>query len=909
MRPTKLILSAFGPYAKETELPLNELGEKGLYLITGDTGAGKTTIFDAILYALYGKMSGERRDVKNIRSTYADEKTKTFVKLWFELSGQNYYIERSLRISKSDVIQQDAELTMPDGTIIAKSTQVTAKVTALMGIDCDQFTQIAMIAQDGFLKILNADTKDRVSLFQQLFHTGNYKKLADALENKRSEYNETLRLQKDRIRTALSGVIDISSLQDRDILAEEKEILSSLKEESETLKEKIKEKEEELQKIRKETGEAQTKIGELQQLQQVFKNKETAEKEYALSLERLRTAEAQKEKMDKEKREELLEEKKVQLRKAEESLEKYRKRDILLKDERDILESIEKKQKEMTAAENELEKEKQNYELLKKEKENYLDLENEREQFREFRNIVEDKTNHLNNLGETVKNRMNAEKKTKEKQKELNTQVEVWKKKNALSLEMEERFYRGQAGILARTLEEGKPCPVCGSVHHPAPAKHSFEIPQESDVRSVRQEADKSREAMEKINSALTVLKHEASRFFSEEKEIWEQLNDRNYSDYSACKEDVLTLQNKSNAWQKQLNEKSSKLAALEKQLPLKEQYISKLRDDLKNRSVDIAKAEGNLKVKQTELSAVNENLQYGDYKEAYAAYVRMKGLCDAEAKTIQQIKENLIQAENQNNAAKSKAEAYQTAAAGKNPETVAAEMEQVQYRLSENAAKETLHTKERNEMHQRMIRLKEAVKEAEKQYREAEKSQTILDAVKPLADTASGKIVGMDKLTLEEYVQMSYFDSIISYANRRYRQMSGGQYELVRGAPKGKRSHSALDLDVKDHYNNTVRPVSSLSGGESFLASLALALGLSDETQEHAGVMIDTMFIDEGFGTLDASALDDAVSALNNISEGNRLIGIISHVEQLNERIACKIVVSKDLNSDGGSTARIVID
>lgn len=914
MRPRKLIISAFGPYAGKITLDLDQLGSGGLYLISGNTGAGKTTIFDAITFALYGEASGENRESSMFRSKYALPETPTEVELYFSYGGKDYYIKRNpeyerpkTRGTGTTVEKANAELHYPDGRIITKLRDVNNAVIDIMCIDKDQFTQIAMIAQGDFLKLLLATTSDRKKIFQKLFKTQNYYTLQERLKSESSKLNKEYESISASIDQYISGIIcdENNELYPQIVLAKNKEIPF---EDMTGLIDKLVKSDEEL------CGEFEEKLE---------KNEKRAE-EITKLITKAKTLEAAK----------------TALEKAEKSLEAA----VILKDE------LSKKLKDAEDAKPEINEIIKKIAVIDSELAEYDELDSAKTECKKLNKSIESNTKTLKSKQTSLENSIvltdsletelrslentGAEKArfkaakdaADEKMKSLLALENENKKYNELIKELREAqadyidksnkakklkdeydcanraYLDAQAGILAETLSDDVPCPVCGSLSHPSPAKRSDSAPTKQQLerkkklseQAQKDESDAS-SAAGKINGAI------------EEKEA--QIS--SLSEKLLC---GMTIENAKKGVRSEITEINNALAKIKKDEERKDEITSAIPAEKKNAEIlnkDIDALKQSVTENSTKLSSLEsridqlqQKLQYDDKKTASEAKTALNTRKASLEKAIEDAAADYGSCKNNIASLESRIETNKNILAqGEETDTSSAEKEQQELKLEKN----TLQNMQKA-VHARMTSNKSARNNIELRSNEIKTVEERLIWVKSLSDTANGNISGKEKIMLETYIQMTYFDRIIRRANTRFMVMSSGQYELKRRRESGNnKAQSGLELDVIDHYNGTERSVKTLSGGESFKASLSLALGLSDEIQSSAGgIRLDSMFVDEGFGSLDDESLEQAVKALASLSDSNRLVGIISHVGDLKNRIDKQIIVHKDRS--GGSRAEIQI-
>ena len=1237
MKPEKLIISAFGPYAAETEVDFTKLGDGGLYLITGDTGAGKTTIFDAITFALFGEASGAVREAGMFQSKYAKAGTPTFVELTFLSHGKRYRVRRNPEYVRPKERGQGvttqtarAELYFYDGRQpVTKTGEVTRAVEQILGFNYGQFTQIAMIAQGDFQKLLLADTAERGKIFRQLFHTELFSDLQNRLREEKNacdaEYREIRRsiaqsldgadcsgepdleerlseLRKVKFEGQVEAGLELlKALTDRgsgrlkNLDARLEKLDGQIREQAaylekvrqngkrrKELEERKKEREQflpvlqaaagaweeakssgdavpELDRMIQECTEWERQYGGLEQDQSRLAGLDRRREEEAGGLERLLKRQAE---LDQE----LLAEKREirSLSEADGERERLLGRQTGLQNRRNGLEgkfSQWKEVREQLAGNRErlsrlLEQEAGERERKGVLEQSLLEMEgaeareqamvHEAERCTEQRRKLdlldrgirdgkerlrraEDSWKQAGGQWKAAQADQSALKETGRRLHETELSLAAWKQEELRLTErlasvkqfygrmerldamfqeleraqkeyeqaaavhgrvqaelgiMEQLFYDAQAGLLARNLTEGEKCPVCGSVHHPEPARLLTGAPEKSELDRKKKEADRGRQAMieasaaamqgglrlreeeeslraeagellgmaiscedrgwrtffqsraaaeiktaetaldagkeqagamiqlleqksrveqentrletripelqkaeERAREAVTAaetalsgLRDQRKSFLEElglpdDGEAFEELSRRcrektdallkareETARYRRLREERLELQKRLEAVQRELAEKQQeesagmgRLEALEDQiqaeleLPGTEAGLKSgkaMENELEELDAALSKIQAELEVNRKKLlrreqlekaAEETERLSEDCQKQAGDKRLLLARMDAERAGLLGSIEEKkavlgaLTREENRRReeAAREKKRAVseQTAEAERAylecmqkdaglREAITALEGQTDPMVTESEADaaEALGQKERER--------EEAREERTRQYAEYENNRRIYDAVlksrdamvkaerryiwvKALSDTANGNLVQKHKIELETYVQMAYFDRILRKANVRLMTMTGGQYELVRKKEQDTRQGKVgLDLNVTDHYNGSQRSVKTLSGGESFMASLSLALGLSDEIQARAGgIQLDAMFVDEGFGSLDEEALNQAVKVLNGLAGGNRMVGIISHVAELKERIDRKIVVKKDRTGGGGGS------
>lgn len=934
MRPIKLVLSAFGPYASKVELDLSKLGENGVYLITGDTGAGKTTIFDAITFALFGKPSGDIRDVKTLRSEYVNEEIETYVELDFIYHDEEYHIYRRpeytyTHAQKNGEVKQrskatDAYLILPNGDRIVKPTEVTKQVEQLLGMKRDQFRQIAMIAQGSFLEILNADTKERGRLFEKVFMTSKYSVLMDRLNQMAKESSIALNDAKLRLQQIISDIRVPEILQEQyeqtletfamndiqpvyDLLDN---IIIGAKKGIENLQKQKEQVQKQLRKSRKEETEKTKQLQDLLSLEKLLKEKPVKEEKANLYTERLKTdGEKYRIQIDALKKEQAqiehelpeyagltkLTAKLAEIKKQGSSVLKDLETKTSLKKQLD--EDITLKQKEaqiLTDSELSLNK------LFIKEEE----IEKKISAFYHASMIQSNYQNAVDNL----------KKKTQFLQESTDRKAMLQKQYDDAQLS----YFANQAGLLASRLIKGEPCPVCGSIEHPRPASYSDQLVTQEEINQYKKKADQvekeyqvASKACVDANLKMSTLQNELELVL---KSVTEQTiplgNVKTFIDEHTVQ--LKKEQKEISTRIKQLQQQSKRYQELLKMIPKLQQKLTALAEEVSQSEIT-----------QTKLSVEHEQIQKQvqetTAKLKYSSETEAKNCVAILAKQILEYQQQIDQLTNESKLAMDEL-VYVSAQIDMLKEKVEPSIDEIPLQKNQlgllQAEIENLQVQQEEilkSIHDTQMYESDAQDTKKKIKSESDTYQTKLSrysSLRELADVAMGNgRSSKEKITLQEYVQIAYLDRMIHKANERYLSMSNQQYQLVRSAgTKDKRSHEALDLDVIDFSNGSIRPVSSLSGGESFIASLALALGMSDEIQSQAGgIQIDTMFIDEGFGTLDRDSLNNAIQTLMKLSGENRLVGIISHVKELKERIHKGIIVTKDLHGSHGSAAKVI--
>lgn len=913
MRPLKLTISAFGPYAGEEVVEFEKLGDKGLYLIAGDTGAGKTTIFDAITFVLYGEASGSNRESGMFRSKYAMPDTPTFVAMEFMYQNKIYRIKRNPdydRPSKrgSGMTRQNADaiLEFPDSRQpITKSKEVTKAITTLIGLDYNQFTQIAMIAQGDFMKLLLAKTEDRSRIFRQIFHTEPYKIFQEKLKEESKKLHDRYDDERKSIDQYLSGVqcdkdnvlgLELKKIKQIDTecsISETLEIIHKIIEEDKgKLKganNKIKELDEKISEVDKKTGKAQSDADAGKQREEATKQLEIA---------------------------------KPQLEQLKKELELQNAREL----ERKELEYKIKAEKEKASDYDKLTQFNEEYnrqtEQLKAYEEKHQQMEEKINQLTDNLNLNKDKRSALKDADtalikiETVLNRCRQEKEALEDLKEQTERYHVetenlkyiqkeysgantqWAKEQEIYILSEKNFLDQQAGILAQKLEEGKPCPVCGSLMHPKPADIIGKAPTKEELDAAKNKVLSLETRVKKLSEKAGLKQGEVIALKNAVEDTFLKLMDEDdVSDMEHVinerleEKDKVLKQFKCDFEKAKVTAKEKK--QLEAEIPVLEEQINmekQKRDDLAGK---ISDARIRNKEIFARLESLQENLSFKTKTEAQNFVTKLEKEFSLMEQQLMQAKKRYENCERIIQEAETKIRTISEQL--NNSENF--DLDKLREERKCLSEEKERCTTESNSINVRVDANTKVVQLVKTRYSELIKVEKQWMWTKALSNTANGNISGKPKIMLETYIQMNYFDRIINRANIRFMTMTNGQYELKRmESADNQRSQSGLELNVIDHYNGSERNVRTLSGGESFKASLSLALGLSDEIHSASGgIKLDTLFVDEGFGSLDEESLSQAMKALNTITEGNRLVGIISHVSEIKNRIDRKVIVTKD--------------
>ncbi|MCH5194746.1 MAG: SMC family ATPase [Oscillospiraceae bacterium] len=943
MRPIKLVMSAFCSYPGVEELDMEQLGTKGLYLITGAAGAGKTVIFDAITYALYGKPSGKNRNDSELRSFYADPDTPTFVELTFSYAGKTYKVKRGPAYERptnkgSGTTKKSAFalLEFSDGRpALEDIKKVNEAIENIIGVDKDQFSQIVMIAQGDFLQVIHADTKQRGKILRKIFRTKPYNDLQDRISAELSVVSKSKQDIKQRIGTHIKSILcgsdgeladrinEIKSIDEKELAIENiEEAVSAAKALTEQDKAVHDANEEELQKLGSEIKNITVLISETNKIIETKNAILTAEQKkdgLIPKLEQFKNAlNAEKEKQPE------TDELSKQVSAIEAELPMYDKLEGYLSVTTDLntlidnnTETLKTKQDEKKTLQDELNGYEKELDELKGTGEKLIQLNADKE-------ALVNRQTDIKKLNVSI-----AELKEKYDQleKAQTAYTEASQKAERLSLEYSAKlkaFRDAQAGIMAEELSEDDPCPVCGSTVHPHKAVKPAETPSEEEVNEAKEKAELADEDAGEKSKDSGILEGQIS---NEEKNILNQIKyligDIDIKDakkkipdiFAKISDDLEKLE----ASVSKEKENAERKTLLEELIPPKKEKFAGVDDEIFILEKNIAANTAALEANDKQCSDLAKNLKYKNKTEAETEMNKKISEIESHKTALKTAEDSFDEC--QTELTRLDASITELCNLLDDPgedisiQALTDQLTKLTSRRNELTDRQTELTsrqKELTEMQKPIYNRMETNKTASEnirteleKYKETEKKYVWIS---DLSDTAGGKLNEQDKVTFETYIQTAYFERIIRYANKRLLEITDGHYEFKRREKAmNKRSQSGLELNVIDHYNGSERSVASLSGGEGFKASLSLALGLSDEIQASAGgIQLDTLFLDEGFGTLEGNDLDQVMKVLNDLTDGNRLVGIISHVDALKKSIDKQIVVTNVPYE--GSTAKIVV-
>lgn len=1086
MKPIKLVMSAFGPFRGVVEVPFAEFGSSGLFLINGDTGAGKTTIFDAISFALYGNASGENRTTDCFRSDFADDDEKTYVELTFLHKNKEYTVLRNPNYKRNKKRgmgtteeKPNATLTMPDGSVITGYAQVTETITELLGIDWKQFKQISMIAQGEFLELLTADSNTRGLIFRKVFGTQIY----DLIQKKLKEQASKLKYQCEDIDKSilqfLDGILcsdDNANKQAIDEWKKSKDI-NQVPKMMELLSILIQDDRAEYDRwmmendrLAGEIAKKATEYAKAEHINQLLAGLRTAEEDYRKLINKEDEIKNQEERY-------ALAEKALHIVKPAEDIYQRLKRELMnltaeisqgkdekvrLEEKRNIL--IEDyRQKEANkpriteiatqinwlnvelqkyAVIAEQENEKASYENHKQKLENQIaeltatketltkEQEEKQTKLNQYGSIDKDMAlcdtqlyrtgetiNHLNKLLSDIQILLTEKDDLVRLQQEYRYIEAEYQQQNHDYIEMEGRFLREQAGILAASLESGKPCPVCGSTEHPSKATMTLGAPSYEELKGAKANVEKTHNAWMAASSkceqqktkigmleralrenSVVLSEAEVSIKESDAVELIIEINEEiaagkvggSFDQYTLSDLNEMTRDKleRMAEFKESLMQSKARLQKFEERKKLCMSRLDEIKlsmqsleENLSNHKEQLSRVSNTLSALVGTIDTLKKDLKYSSKEEAESARNKLKeeseklqnelamaeeayrnceqmlgnttavltenekkyGLKLEEYKEAkEELKQKLVlcgfiedrnnldiaSSEDDNQAMKTGYDRYKINLITEEELTELRKQIDLYYKSKENLEEKIeqlkLETKDQEEkdleliiqeqkdlnrrkedceekikyIYSRLSNNEEICRQVKEQYKEQEKVRQEYLTYSDLSKTANGELAGKSKIAFEQYVQAFYFDKVIHEANKRFYQMSNNQYVLMRKEdPSNLRNATGLELEVMDYYTGKSRSIKSLSGGESFKAALSLALGLSDVIQSFAGgIEVDAMFVDEGFGSLDSDSLEQAIETLNSLTNGNRLVGIISHVSELKDRIDKKIIIEKSM-------------
>ena len=1038
-------MSAFGPYAGVETVDFELFTDNNIFVITGKTGSGKTTIFDAICFALYGKASGGERDGESLKSHFSKDITPTYVELDFELRGKNYYIKRSPKQLKPKLRGEgftekdgEAELKLSNGKTVTGIQSVNKEIESLLGLNYDQFCQIVMIPQGEFRKLLLANSREREAIFRKIFGTYQFQAIQDILDKRSNELRTILlnqeKTQETYIRSIecggaenladlisaetfnINAVIEgLKSLITQDELQEKlvrininkideelvhlnKELFQSMENNKKFQEERelrmykqdlekqiphYKNRENSLKKSRRALGIKVIEDNCIEKWQRM-KNRKKEIGEFIERIDRLKSDLFKRE--DNKKREEGKEEQRGKLlndlailRKSKDKVYRYHKR-------KEALKILKENRKEKEIARDKCQ---ESIDRLNKNQDKWHnDLfisQKARIEYAEKTGILNEKKNlfhGMNNLYKEYKVFKDIKKDYKTEQESFKSYDDTYNKAKSKYEVMEELFLKGQAGLLAQALEKNSPCPVCGSINHPSPASKIEGIPEERELEEAKKDYNGREKDYRESLARLTELsarkkgqrellrKHRG--YLIVDFEDMQDIDDEDFESYilktiSRQKKEIESIEEEINEKKELMDlelQIADKISKGKEELKEKEMALNKIKEEIIeiqsgiSVSSELVKSiageleEGIDTPEAVEKAILDKEKQYNkmqkaleDAKEAYRTaeiiYEKARAtllekkedlkLCEEDYKTaLNSLDESIGKA-----SFKDRDDYKKHRLKEEEIESLENEINEFyeELKISRDRHKKVMESIEGKKVInvddlKNKIDEKKIIKEKQNQlgldlFARLNRNKDIEDKLNKVRikiknlEVEYGKISHLakmakgdnkEKLSFERFVLAAYFDDIIQAANLRLGPMTDGRFELCRIGERQKGgAQQGLDLEVYDYYTGQERHVKVISGGESFKASLALALGLSDVVQSNAGgISIDTMFIDEGFGALDPESLEKSIQCLLELQQSGKLVGVISHVPELKERIRARIEIYADME---GSTAKVVVE
>ncbi|WP_432452766.1 AAA family ATPase [Agarivorans sp. QJM3NY_29] len=1017
MRPIHLSMSAFGPFSTCENIDFSQLGSNPLFLLNGPTGAGKTTILDAICFALYGKTTGDEREGGQMRCDISDEALLTEVTFEFELGTKRYRIRRvpeqpRLKKSGDGYTQQkpEAQLYQFDLAgesslmVAAKVSEANAEIERLTGLDADQFRQVMVLPQGKFRQLLMADSKEREKIFSQLFQTHIYRRIEERLKVKAATIRATALEQKN----VREGILQGAELSEESALAEQINQLGPQLEAAKQAQLKASEAYDIANKQFESANLVASEFTELEKLkvsvsalkkQQAGIQKQQLELEQALAAQRLEPA-------DQAKAKRFNDAKNASLAQSQSQTVFAEAKQALTLAEQDFQQVAEKEQ-QLSASQEQLRLLESFKPLLQKQQQIERELGEAKRRLNEQElqgKGLKAKLSTLENSKSAIQQQLTSAQQQAQRQLSCQKQLHLVEQRfsqcqalaelNGKLIETQQQleasllrgkkladahqaalqqaqqiqlsWHQGQAAIIAQSLQQGQACPVCGSIEHPHLARSSEMLPTERDLelaREAEQQANQRLQEARHQHKTLTVQLNEwrtqqasleqglgdAAKMTLEQAQVLLQQTQQDLSLAEQAQQQVQALQTQLDqlqleeqqlqqqielareSYQQQKSQQDilsgqceqaqqalpkqyCEAQLLEQALQLQGDKVSKLQQNIKQLTQRHAQAREDYSAKQSAAEAAQQALK-----------LAQQGLLEAQQLFSQRLAESCFTNENAYNQAlisdgeianlkqvvehfsthftseQAKFEQLKSKLKGKKTEDLTLLQQQLNTLAEQRSERDALWNR-LNSRQQELLAVQHKLLDAD---RKAEELQQQYQVIGTLADVANGNTG--NKISLQRFVLSVLLDDVLLQASQRLQVMSKGRYQLIRKAQRAKGNKaSGLELEVEDSYSSKLRSVATLSGGESFMAALAMALGLSDVVQAYAGgIKLDTLFIDEGFGSLDQESLDLAIRTLVDLQSAGRMVGVISHVVEMKEQIATRIDV---LKTASGSHTQLVL-
>lgn len=1016
-------MNAFGPYRAEVDLDFTKFGSSTLFLVTGATGSGKTSIFDAITYAIYNNASGDTRELDMLKSQFATDEELCYVDFTFDIGPKTYRIYRQPKQKgpgkRKSTVNLDREVEFyEEEVLLGIGTEAEAKINELMGLTYEQFSQIVLLPQGEFKKLLLSNSNEKEIIFRNIFGTKNIQQFQRVLSDRRKDLEKEAEKYKNILEQALTA-IEVSAEEVNSPLAnalktEDYEAIITL------LKEHLEQATADLDVIRKKDTEFEKNerhqqaiidlLNDQESLKEERKNLAT-QKEYIETLlagldlhekaskvnienkvaEKIintlkeiikNTKEAKSEQQELEKQLEELETQMDAAEEAEGTLDAIREQINKLKAEQVQLKERDLSQKELKKTEGIADENKDAIKEIKAEKmELTKDFETVKADLKKIpvwrkeltattkrKDALDKEYGEVKAQVEILENILATQTDIAYLLKEEKDAKEIRNQARSAYDHGRENYFRNLAGVLVSELEEEQPCPVCGSIHHPEPAQTTADAITDEELLELETEKNEKTQAYTVVSARMDHLQDrfiEAKARLKEETADYKDLEEKLATKSVEIKSELEGLNKKNDelieaieqeeSWQNERDTLQTKINANDIVHAQKEEAQTSLSNKIEEQAAKIKLLDENLNyatvveidaeiTKQTqEISDITnktkevrahlnaKNNKLASVKTSLTLYGKQKitqeeELIEQKAKVNEllvtyELNENFAEhllTEEQATSNRKETDAYKNNK-NLNDRQLAIVNEKIaeteETRTKEVIEADLAHIKEqrikiadkRDELLQTVTKVKDSYKMIKANY---EQSKALIDPLTiytELADLANGrKISGY--VSFERYVLSIYFDEILMAANERFEKMTNGRYELRRRiTPNKGQGSEGLDIDVFDRFSGRARGVETLSGGETFKASLSLALGLSDIIQsQQGGIHVDTLFIDEGFGSLDEDSLATAIDTLIELQGTGRFIGIISHVNELKERIPARIVVDR---AQQGSKASIEVE